>query len=166
MFAGFDLQGFQNTEANGGEVKIAILPTLPIDTDECPTMLAYNESLWAGILRDIPVEQRPQCDYSKLMAWHKVMSISLEVKNAQNTKQIAELEKVVTDFKNELSTFNKTLKKSINVLESAVKNRKTEATIESSKRAANAKKADQARKAEEALAARLRRQNVLAPAGQ
>ena len=156
----------QITQADGGEVKVTVVPkAIPNDADKFKNILEYNETLWAEVLEAIPLEQRPQCKYSKLMPWHKVLGIQLEVKSAQNTTQIAEHEKVCADFRNELGTFNKNLKKSITALENAVKHRKSEATIETSKRAADAKKADQARKAEEALSARLRRQNVLTPAG-
>ena len=84
-----------------------------------------------------------------------------KIKDAPTTLAIAENEKIIADYKAEMLSFGKCLRKSVASLDTQLKTRKTVAQIESSRKIADTRKAEASRKQEEALAARLRRANVL-----
>ena len=130
------------------------------------TQAQFNEALWQQSLKDVPVECRPQCNYAKLMAWSSMVATCNKIKDAPTTLAIAENEKIIADYKAEMLSFGKCLRKSVASLDTQLKTRKTVAQIESSRKIADTRKAEASRKQEEAIAARLRRANVLTLEGQ
>ena len=130
------------------------------------TRSEYNEEMWKDALRTVPVDQRPKCDYGKLLAWSSVVSTSRAIKDAPTSVVIAEHEKTIADFKAEMTNFSKCLKKSVTSLDNQIKTRKSHAQIATGRALADSKKTEALRKQEEALQSRLRRVNVLTPQGQ
>jgi hypothetical protein len=60
-------------------------PSQPVMVTRKPpdesTQAQFNEALWHQSLKEVPLECRPQCDYTKLMAWSSMVATCHKIKS-------------------------------------------------------------------------------------
>ena len=95
--------------------------------------------MWLKALADVPVDKRPQCNYSSLMPWAALVATAWKIKDSTTSIDIADDENHIGDLKVEISNFVKGLRKAISALHNNIKGRKSQAQVQSSRLLADTK---------------------------